>query len=66
VEVPGWIRNGYRSGRSALDAVAVVRRRSWDYDWVVEFDIKGLFDNIDHELLMRAVRKHCNVPWVLL
>ena len=57
---------GYRPGRSALDAVALVRRRSWDHDWVVEFDIKGLFDNIDHELLMRAVRKHCSVPWVLL
>ncbi len=50
---------GYRPGRSALDAVALVRRRSWEYDWVVEFDIKGLFDNIDHELLLRAVRKHC-------
>lgn len=57
---------GYRPGRSALDAVALVRRRNWQYDWVVEFDIKGLFDNIDHELLMRAVRKHCVVPWVLL
>lgn len=57
---------GYRPGRSALDAVALVRRRSWDYDWVVEFDIKGLFDNIDHELLMRAIRKHCKTPWVLL
>jgi RNA-directed DNA polymerase len=48
---------GYRPGRSALDAVALVRRRSWEYDWVVEYDIKGLFDNIDHELLLRAVRK---------
>ena len=59
---------GYRPGRSALDAVAVVRRRSWEHDWVVEFDIKGLFDNrnIDHELLLRAVRKHCSTPWVLL
>jgi RNA-directed DNA polymerase len=57
---------GYRPGRSALDAVALVRRRSWEYDWVVEFDIKGLFDNIDHELLLRALRKHCNTPWVLL
>ncbi|MGB3941011.1 MAG: group II intron reverse transcriptase/maturase [Candidatus Manganitrophaceae bacterium] len=57
---------GYRPGRSALDAVAVVRRRSWEYDWVVEFDIRGLFDNIDHELLMRAVRKHCSEAWVLL
>jgi RNA-directed DNA polymerase len=57
---------GYRPGRSALDAVALVRRRCWEYDWVVEFDIKGLFDNIDHELLLRAVRKHCSNPWVLL
>lgn len=57
---------GYRPGRSALDAVELVRRRSWKYDWVVEFDIKVLFDTIDHELLMRAVRKHCTTPWVLL
>lgn len=57
---------GYRPGRSALDAVAMVRRRCWEYDWVIEFDIKGLFDNIDHTLLMRALRKHCQVPWVLL
>ena len=57
---------GYRPGRSALDAVALVRRRSWERDWVVEFDIKGLFDHIDHELLMRAVREHCRNPWVLL
>ena len=57
---------GYRPGRSALDAVALVRRRSWEYNWVVEFDIKGLFDNIDHQLLLKAVRKHCQTPWVLL
>lgn len=57
---------GYRPGRSALDAVALVRQRCWEYDWVIEFDIKGLFDNIDHELLMRAVRKHCQNPWVLM
>ena len=57
---------GYRPGRSAHDAIAVVRKRNWEYDWVVEFDIKGLFDNIDHELLLRALRKHCQTPWVLL
>lgn len=57
---------GYRPGRSALDAIELVRRRSWKYDWVLEFDIKALFDRIDHELLLRAVRKHCRTPWVLL
>lgn len=57
---------GYRPGRSALDAVALVRKRCWKSDWVIEYDIKGLFDNIDHDLLMKAVRKHCRNPWALL
>ena len=35
---------GYRPGKSALEAIAVTRRRCWDYDWVVEFDIRGLFN----------------------
>ena len=30
---------GYRPGKSALEAIAVTRRRCWDRDWVVEFDI---------------------------
>ena len=37
-----------------------------EYDWVLEFDIKGLFDNIDHSLLMRAVRKQVTCPWAPL
>ena len=57
---------GYRPNRSALDAVGITRKRCWKWDWVLEFDIKGLFDNIDHELLMKAVRKHTNQRWVLL
>lgn len=57
---------GYRPNKSALDAVGVVRQRCWKYDWVLEFDIKGLFDNIDHEFLMKAVKKHTNNPWVIL
>jgi len=57
---------GYRPGRSAHDAIALVRKRSWKYDWVVEFDIKGLFDNIDHGLLLKALRKHCEEKWILL
>lgn len=57
---------GYRPNKSALDAVGVTRQRCWKYDWVLEFDIKGLFDNIDHELLMKAVRKHTKEKWVIL
>jgi group II intron reverse transcriptase/maturase len=57
---------GYRPGKSALDAVGVTRRRCWQHDWVLEFDIKGLFDNIDHDLLMKAVGKHVQCKWALL
>jgi RNA-directed DNA polymerase len=57
---------GYRPGKSAVDALTVTRQRCWKYNWVLEFDIKGLFDNIDHQLLMKAVRKHTDNPWVLL
>ena len=57
---------GYRPGCSAHDAIAVTRKRCWNYDWIVEFDIKGLFDNIRHDLLMKALRKHCDIEWVLL
>jgi RNA-directed DNA polymerase len=57
---------GYRPGKSALDAIGVTRERCWKYNWVLEFDIKGLFDNIDHELLLRAVRKHVKCIWALL
>ena len=57
---------GYRPGKSAIDAVAVTRRRCWRYDWLLEFDIKGLFDNIDHDLLMRAVKIHTDCKWLLM
>jgi RNA-directed DNA polymerase len=57
---------GYRPGRSALDAVGQARRNCWDYDWVLDLDVRGFFDNIDWELLMKAVRKHAKEPWAVL
>jgi RNA-directed DNA polymerase len=57
---------GYRPRKSALDAVGTCRKRCWRYDWIVDLDIKGFFDNIDHSLMMHAVRKHTDCPWMLL
>jgi len=57
---------GYRPNKSALDAVGIARKRCWSYNWLVEFDIRGLFDNINHDLLMKAVRKHTENKWILL
>lgn len=57
---------GYRPNKSALDAVGITRQRCWRYDWVLEYDIRGLFDNLDHQLLMKAVRHHTDNKWVVL
>jgi RNA-directed DNA polymerase len=57
---------GYRPGKSAIEAVGVARQRCWSYNWVLDLDIKGFFDNIDHDLMMRAVQKHTDCKWVLL
>ena len=57
---------GYRPGKSALGAIEVTRERCRRWDWVLEFDIVGLFDNIPHALLLKAVRKHTKVNWVIL
>ncbi|MEG1254881.1 reverse transcriptase domain-containing protein [Clostridium sp.] len=57
---------GYRPNRSAIDAIGIIRKRCWEKPWFLEFDIKGLFDNIDHELLMKAVKKHTDNKWVIL
>ena len=57
---------GYRPGRSAIDAIRTARQRCWRYDWVLDLDIKGFFDSIDWTLLLKAVRKHTDCPWVLL
>ena len=57
---------GYRPNKSAVEAVGVTRKRCWRKNWVLEFDIKGLFDNIDHALLMKAVQKHTSCKWAVL
>ena len=57
---------GYRPGKSAHDALAVTRRRCWQYDWVIDLDIKGFFDAMPHDLVERAVARHTERPWVRL
>jgi RNA-directed DNA polymerase len=54
---------GYRPGKSALDAVGRARERCWRYDWVLDLDIRGFLDNIDQNLLMRAVKKRAKDRW---
>lgn len=57
---------GYRPNKSAIQALEVTRVRCWRKDWVLEFDIKGLFDNIRHDYLLEMVRRHTDEKWILL
>ena len=57
---------GYRPGKSALEAIRTARERCWQYDWVIDLDIKGFFDNLDHDLVMKAVGHHTDSKWILL
>jgi RNA-directed DNA polymerase len=57
---------GYRPGRSALDAIDQTRRRCWRDDWVLDMDIRGFFDALDHNLVMRAVSRYTQCKWTLL
>jgi len=57
---------GYRANKSALEAIGVARGRCWRNNWVLDIDIKGFFDNIDHELMMRALKRHTSSKWILL
>lgn len=57
---------GYRPGKSAHDAVRQAKANCWKYAWVVDLDIKGFFDNLDHGLMMKAVRHVSDNPWANL
>ena len=57
---------GYRPRKSAIDALTATRQRCWRYDWVIDLDVRGFFDNLDHSLVMRAVRKYTRCRWILL
>lgn len=57
---------GYRPGKSAHDALATTRQRCWRYDWLIDLDVQGFFDNLDHALVLRAVRRYTDSRWILL
>ncbi len=57
---------GYRPNKSAHQAIEQCRINCMKYSWVIDIDIKGFFDNIDHELLMKAVQWHTEKKHILM
>jgi len=57
---------GYRPNTSAHAAIEQCRINCMQYSWVIDLDIKGFFDSIDHELLLKAVRYYTQDKHILL
>lgn len=57
---------GYRPGKSAHDAIKQCRDNCIKYAWVIDVDIKGFFDNINHAILLQLLQQHTQEKWVLL
>ena len=57
---------GYRPEKSAHQALQQAKQRCNKRAWVLDMDIKGFFDNIDHDLLMKAILRHVKEDWHLL
>lgn len=57
---------GYRPNRSAHDALEQCAKNCWERWYVVDLDIKGFFDNIDHAQMMKVLKKHTEKRHILL
>jgi group II intron reverse transcriptase/maturase len=55
---------GYRPMKSSGDALLEVRKNVREKDWVVDMDISKFFDEIDHELMLKAVEATMEESWV--
>ena len=49
--------HGFRPNRSCHTALRQIQNRFVRTKWFVEGDIKGFFDNIDHEVMIEILRK---------
>jgi len=59
-------KNAYRKNKSAHGALDKAKERSYLFHWVVDLDIKGFFDNIDHSLLIKALERHVTCKWAIM
>ena len=57
---------GYRPNRNAHQALESVRINCRKSDWVIDLDIQGYFDNIDHGKLLLAIEKHVSEKWCVI
>ncbi|MCF6777883.1 reverse transcriptase N-terminal domain-containing protein [Thiotrichales bacterium 19X7-9] len=62
-----WSSYGFRPGRSAHDAIAkihIIANPRKKRPWVLDADIKGAFDNIDHQYLLNCLENFPARKWI--
>jgi len=52
--------HGFRPGKSCHTALHQIKSTCRGTNWVIEGDIKGFFDNIDHDILLNLLTKKIN------
>lgn len=57
---------GYRKNRNSHQAIEKALNNALHHGWAIDLDIKGFFDNIDHNLLITAVQHYCKTPWIMM
>lgn len=57
---------GYRPLKSAHQAIEQVRQNTFGFDWVLDMDISKFFDEVDHDLTLKAVSHVMEEKWVLM
>ena len=54
--------HGFRTGRSCHTALEEIRNTWTGMKWLIEVDVRGFFDNIDHDILLRLLSKRIDDP----
>ena len=54
--------HGFRSGRSCHTALEEIRNSWTGAKWLIEVDVKGFFDNIDHNIMLKLLAKRIDDP----
>jgi len=57
---------GYRSGRNTHSAIKQCRNNCIKYAWMVDVYIKGLFDNVNHDIMLQLLQQHTQEKWIML
>jgi group II intron reverse transcriptase/maturase len=57
---------GYRPNKSAHSAVNKVQEYVRKNSWIIDLDIKEFFENVNHELLLKALKVHVSEKWILM